>query len=869
MKKLFDIENIKVLKKFPKNKKNFLYFLIILFVVFSTIIFNMRLSTKINIYIIFVCIVIILLVKYQTDKQKEFIDLYINKTVEQKEELFNIVTKLRSEPYKRVLEENTIWDDMVNFIKTKDSKWAAENINTMLEVHKANCVWLYDNNNIKVHSFQNLHDSNLNKIPIPEESLPVLFNDTKFSYFFTITREGLMEIYGATIHPTNDFDRKTSPAGFFFVGILWDKNYQLNIEKIIECSIDILLPSEKDTISKNPMVKTFTKKIIDPISKNEIANIVVSKDISQLMNMEHIPKKTFGSIMIFFVVFVLITAFTFWLWVTVPLRKISNSLNNNDVSQIKGLVNNKSVFGNIAQMIIKFFEQKKEIESSEKKFKDMFENHSAVMLLLDPLTGNIVDANKSSAEFYKYSREKLVTMNIGDIDIQPKEDLKVELTKSTRGEKNYFIYKHKLADGKIRDVEVYSKPIIIDDKNVLFIIVHDITERKKAEEGLIEAKEQAEKAALMKAQFLSNMSHEIRTPLNAIIGLSNLMINESDIDEKKKENLKAIKFSADHLHAIINDILDFSKIEAGKVTLEKIEFNIRELIENAAKTLELKAIEKKLYLKTTLEDRIPNILIGDPVRLNQIIINLVGNAVKFTEKGGVEIKVKVNKIQNHNISLNFKICDTGIGISQHRIEKIFESFTQAYVDTTRKYGGTGLGLAITKRLVEMQGGEVRVESEVGKGSIFSFDILFGISEKQKIKATEKSILPSGNLTGIKLLLAEDNLMNQFFAKQLFSKWGIKVDVANNGLEAVELLKKNDYDIVLLDLQMPEMNGFEVVKIIRDINSGVKNHYIPVIALTADISPDTKEKVNSSGMNDFVLKPFEQHELYSKISKFVL
>jgi PAS domain S-box-containing protein len=828
----------------------------------------MRLTTKINIYIIFVCLVIILMVKYQTDKQKEFIDLYITKMVEQKESLFNIVSELRSEPYKRVLEENTLWDDMIKFIKVKDINWAAENINTMLDVHKANCVWIYDAEENVVHSIQNLDDSKLNKLPVSEKSLSILFKDTKFPHFFAVTKEGLMEIYGASIHPTNDFDRKTNPAGYFFVGILWDKKYESNIEQIIDCSIDIILPGIKDTISNNPSVRAFTKKIFNPANNTEIASIIVSKDISQLMNMEHIPKKTFGSIMIFFVVFVLVSAFTFWLWVAVPLKKISFALNSSDTSHLDKVVSEKSVFGDIAQTIIESFKQKKEIEESEKKFKDMFENHSAVMILVDPATGKIVDANKSSEEFYKYNHDTLINMNIGDIDIQSKEDLKVELTKSSKGEKNYFIYKHKLSDGKIRDVEVYSKPIRVNTKKVLFIIVHDITERKKAEEGLIEAKDEAEKAALMKAQFLSNMSHEIRTPLNAIIGLSNLMINEDDVDERKRENLKAIKFSADHLHAIINDILDFSKIEAGKVTLEKIDFNIRELIDNAAKTLELKAKEKNLNLKTYIEEDTPQILIGDPVRLNQIIINLVGNAVKFTETGGVEIKVEVNKKENSNISLNFKICDTGIGISQHRINKIFESFTQAYVDTTRKYGGTGLGLAITKRLVELQGGEVKVESTVGKGSVFSFIVTFGISDKQKIKDTEKILLHTGNLSGIKLLLAEDNVMNQFFAKQLFSKWEINVDVANNGLEAVGLLKKNDYDIVLLDLQMPEMNGFEVVEIIRDKNSEVRNHNIPVIALTADISPDTKEKVNSSGMNDFVLKPFEQHELYSKISKFI-
>lgn len=833
----------------------------------------MKLTTKINLYVIFVCVVIIGMVKYQTDKQKEFIDLYINQMIEQKETLFNIVTELRSEPYKRVLEENTLWNDMVKFVRNGNKDWAADNINTMLDIHHANCVWVYktENNSSveKVHSIQNLNNPNLDRLPVSESSITSLFNSTKFPHFFVVTKNGLLEIYGASIHPTNDFERKTPPAGYFFVGILWDEKYQKNLEQILDCSIHIAVNGDKKIVNDNSSIKTFTKKLLDPINGNEIASIVVSKDISQFMNMEHIPKKTFGTIMIFFVVFVIVTGITFWLWIAVPLNKISSALDKNDTKQIEKVVNDKSVFGNISQMIIDFFKQKKELESSEKKFKDMFENHSAVMLLLDPNTGNIIDANKSCEEFYKYTHQQLITMNISDLDIQSKDELKEELTKSTTGEKTYFIYKHKLSDGTIRDVEVYSKPIIFDDSKVLFVIVHDITERKKAEEGIIEAKDEAEKAALMKAQFLSNMSHEIRTPLNAIIGLSNLMISDEEIDEKNRENLKAIKFSADHLHAIINDILDFSKIEAKKVTLEKIDFNIRELVNNAEKTLELKANEKNLYLKASIDEKIPEILIGDPVRLNQIIINLVGNAVKFTEEGGVEIKVNVVEKINGKIDLNFRVCDTGIGISKNRIDKIFESFTQAYVDTTRKYGGTGLGLAITKRLVEMQGGEVKVESESGKGSIFSFSLVFDISKKQIVKSSEKSMQFSGNLAGIKLLLAEDNAVNQFYAKQLFSKWEIKVDIANNGLEAVDLLKKNDYDVVLLDLQMPEMNGFEVVEIIRDIHSEVKNHNVPVIALTADISPDTKEKVNASGMDDFVLKPFEHHELYSKISKFVI
>lgn len=829
----------------------------------------MKLTTKINLYIIFVCVVILAAVKYQTDRQREFVDLYISKLIEQKEVLFNTVTDLRAQPYQKVLAENSVWDDLIKFINKPDAKWAKENINTLLEVHKTNCVWIYNNSSEKIYSIQNLSDSNLNNFPYSENSLPQLFKETKQPHFFYVTEEGLMEIFGATVHPSNDFERNTPSSGYFLVGKLWDEKYIESIEQIIDCSIDVVIAGDKDTVSNNSSIRTFAKNISEPISGKEIAKIKVSKDVSSLVDMEYLSKKTFRSIIIFFVIFVLVTAFTFWFWIAVPLNKISGALNKNDLSPIKKLIKDKSVFGNISKMIIDFFNQKSKIEESEKMFKDMFENHSAILLLLDPFTGNIVDANEASVKYYGYDHDKLISMNISEIDIQPKDQLKTELTKSINGNLNYFIYKHKLANNEIRDVEIYSKPITVGERKVLFLIIHDITERKNAQLELMEAKNSAEKAALMKAQFLSNMSHEIRTPLNAIIGLTNLMISDKEVDEKMHDNLNAIKYSADHLHSIINDILDFSKIEAGKVTLEKIDFNFHELIDNVSVSLRLKAKEKGLYLKISVDEKIPKMLNGDPVRLNQILLNLLGNAIKFTETGGIKIVAEARNIKGKNIALLIKVIDTGIGISTNKIDKIFESFTQAYVDTTRKFGGTGLGLAITKRLVEMQGGKMHVKSEMEKGSEFSFDIILGISEKQEADNIKMDVHHHYNLEGINLLLAEDNIMNQFLAKQLFAKWKIKADVANNGQEAIDLLKINNYDVLLLDLQMPKMNGFEVVEIIRDNNSEVKNHNLPVIALTADISSETKRKVSSSGMNDFVLKPFEQNELYSKIAKFIL
>lgn len=827
----------------------------------------MRLSTKIYLYIIFVCLVVTLGIIYELNEQKKVVDLYISKMMEQKEVLFNIVTELKGEPIKKVLAENTLWDEIVNYVKTKNEKWAKENLQTFIDIHKANVVWVYDNNLKIVFSSQNLRDDNLNSSPLSNEITLNLFKDNKFPHFFLMTKSGLTEFFAATIHPTNDFTRVTPPQGYFIVGKLWDKNYEEGLEQIIDCSITIVDSKFKDTLSNNPDVITFVKSIKNSWNNNEIASIKVSKDISQLKDMEEVSKKYFINALIFFLVFILITSLLFWLWIFIPLRNISTSLKLQNSLNIEYLEKQISIFGNIAKMIKSFFSQKKKIEESEKKFKDMFENNGAIMLLLEPFTGEIIDANIAAALFYGYKREELINKNISEIDSLPEHELKLELSKSLKSNQNYFVYKHRISSGELRDVEVYSNPIIINNKILVFSIIHDITERNKAQVELIKAKEIAENAAIDKSQFLSNMSHEIRTPLNAIIGLTELLIQEN-VGIKNTDNFKAIKFSADHLLYIINDILDFSKIEAGKISIEKIDFNLGRLIESLLLTISLKAQSKGLEIKSHIDKHIPSVLNGDPARLNQVLLNLTGNSLKFTKRGFIEVDVSLDKITNNDVTLLFEVKDSGIGIPGNKIDTIFESYAQAYTDTSRKFGGTGLGLAISKRLIELQGGTLKVKSNMNEGSNFYFTLKFEISRSQVIEDHEPILISDKKLAGVRILLAEDNPMNQFFAKKLLNKWGINVEIASNGLEAVQLLEKNNYDIVLLDLQMPEMSGLEVAQKIRDKGSDIMDHQIPVIALTADISTETKESVFKSGMDDFVLKPFEQKDLYSKILKYV-
>ena len=388
--------------------------------------------------------------------------------------------------------------------------------------------------------------------------------------------------------------------------------------------------------------------------------------------------------------------------------------------------------------------------------------------------------------------------------------------------------------------------------------IRDISSIKLIEEQLIQAKEMAEAAAKAKGLFLSTMSHEIRTPMNAVIGIANLLLNENPTKEQL-ESLQTLKFSAESLMYLINDILDFSKIDAGKIELESTEFNLNQLLVNIKQSFISKAEEKGLKLNIQIDPELPQILIGDPIRVAQIITNLISNAIKFTENGDIKLEAKVKENTSESTIINFSISDTGIGIPPDKIPYIFEHFIQASSDTTRKYGGTGLGLAITKKLIELFDSRIEVESTVGVGTKFFFELRFIKSDQLNLIIEPKKHLKIEPLTGMKILLVEDNDINTFVVVRFLKNWDIAYDVAQNGAIAVDMHHKNRYDLILMDLQMPVMDGYEATKAMR-----LKDKKTPIIALTANAFSDIKQKVLEVGMNDYITKPFDPDDLYKKI-----
>ncbi len=502
--------------------------------------------------------------------------------------------------------------------------------------------------------------------------------------------------------------------------------------------------------------------------------------------------------------------------------------------------------------------------AEEKFYKTVVEDGTDIIFIVD-YNSNIIYHNPSVKNTIGY--DSLTGKNFFDY-IHPKQikGIKRLFKESINLPYNSNIeFRFLCTSGKYKYLEFNSINLKHKDGiDALILDCRDISDRKKDQEELI-------KAQKTKEQFLANMSHEIRTPVNGIAGMVNLLTNTMQSKEQSKY-LNAIKHSADNLKVIINDILDYSVIESGKVSLEKIGFDVDYQVKSVINSLELQASEKNLQINYQVIKPDTTILLGDPVRLSQILINLINNAIKFTSEGKITVYFSCeNKSESKTIA-KFEVRDTGIGISENKLEHIFDTFKQADESITRKYGGTGLGLAISKQLVEMQGGSISVESIVDKGTKFSFSIPYEIGSeidlihKPRGSKDKPKKINKLKFKGLQILLVEDNDINRLYASTILKKWECKCDEAVNGEIALELLRKNHYDLILMDVHMPVMDGLEATQIIRKSFKSPKQD-IPIIAFTANAIQGEKEEYFEIGMNDYIAKPFIPDELHSLISRY--
>jgi PAS domain S-box-containing protein len=423
-------------------------------------------------------------------------------------------------------------------------------------------------------------------------------------------------------------------------------------------------------------------------------------------------------------------------------------------------------------------------------------------------------------------------------------------------------------DGRERTYNLRQYPLL-NKKNIVigsFILLNDITSFKENMENLNLAKLAAESASRAKSEFLATMSHEIRTPLNGIVGMSELLETAS-LNASERENLKVLQYSANSLLYIINEILDFSKIEAGKMQIDSSCFDLREAIPKVIKSFSQSNQTKDIHFTCHIAEEIPNTLKGDYTKLHQILVNLLSNAFKFTEKGEITVTIKCLRKGANKVLLDFTVTDTGIGIPQDKITNLFQSFHQLDSSTTRKYGGTGLGLSIVKGLLELMEGTIKVESILGKGSSFIFELPFDISEEAAASKELAPAPPSIEDKPLYILIAEDSKVNQVFITQLMQRKNWKSDIAENGLVVLDKMRTRDYDLILMDIQMPEMDGYEATWAIREAEKDTGKH-IPIIALTANTTQEDREKSLKCGMDDFLSKPIKSDNLYKCILKYV-
>jgi len=814
--------------------------------------------------------------------------------------IFGDITKEGAEYYDKVVSLNSrametvayydvaVWSEMVNFLSTRDREFAKENIDFLLgKSYNYSAAYVYDLNLDLVYSNSSI-DGPYKEIPLSKEKLRDIFRHSSTPSFFINTTKGLMEVKGSTIQPTGDNSRRTPAQGYFLLGKLWDADYMTGLTDLTGNRTSLVEMTGEDTVETsqkldNGVIKVF--KIIRDFEMKPIAKVQIT--IDSPVAKELLKTSTFYFILyvVFSFILIIILLLSLYGWVTKPLNAVSKSLIAEDVTKLQPLKLQHSEFGEIAKLIEGFFIQKKKIEDEVKVRKETQESlklfshcikNSLDAVIICDVTGHVLYYNETASNLYQYGIDELLGQHVSVVNGDEPE-VSESIFKSLTEQGGWAGEKlDRKKDGSIFPIYMTASLIKNDEGKIIAIsgIIRDITKRRLQDQELIDSKVAAEKANKTKGEFLAMMSHEIRTPMNAIIGFTELLLG-TKLDKDQADYMKTIRISGTNLLNIINDILDFSKIESGKFELEDKPFNLVKCVDEVITTLGLRATEKGIKLLRVFGKNTPEVVASDEARIRQILMNLVGNSVKFTSRGEVIIKVDAEYLfDEKKWMLKFCVIDSGIGIPPDKINKLFKPFSQVDSSNTRKFGGTGLGLVICKRLCELMEGNIWVESIVGKGSVFYFNIKARATEVKEQNDTETRTngyqkidkLFSDNHP-MKILLAEDNLINQKLIAKVLERFGYKAEIVSNGQQVLDRIVNERYDLIITDVQMPVMDGLETTLAIRALPPDEfdnRNRYI--VALTASALEEEYNKCFEVGMNDVILKPIDINKLSASLEK---
>lgn len=519
---------------------------------------------------------------------------------------------------------------------------------------------------------------------------------------------------------------------------------------------------------------------------------------------------------------------------------------------------------------IQLAQHQKDIKAKNEELQNfaiMVKNSADIIATVDAQTFRIHSINQAVNKILGYKPAELVQKSIVDLAAPVSEEkFRKKLSDIVNNNLNYAVAEFQLETFDKKTI--WAECRITYSNKVLFLNISDVSPQKSYQQELIKSKEASDYSRKIKENFLANMSHELRTPVNGIIGLTG-MLRKSPLDEQQKNVVDLLEVSSQSLLGVINDVLDISKIEAGKFSIIRKPNDIRVVAKSVIDLLKYKADENNVELILDIDNDVPETLQFDSLRVNQIFMNLLSNAIKFTERGYVKLQLSVLQKLNDNVKVKFSVIDSGIGIPADRLNKIFDSFEQAENDTEAKFGGTGLGLTIVKKLIELKGGELTVSSQVGSGSVFNFINWYKIAEKPK----ENKLVDGGAqrvlepFTDIRVLVAEDNLVNQFMLSKMLKDWNIIVEIVDNGQKVIDRLQAKEYDLILMDTHMPELNGYQAAKHIR-VNFAEPKRSIPIISLSAATFEHEQQQALSAGMNDVLAKPFQPHQLHEKIKRLL-